>query len=342
VGAAIGVGVLSKYSIAFLALSLVAGVAALPSQRHWLRSRWFWLGVVATVMVASPNLVWLAMHQFVTLNMEHTIHARDVRIGRAAGYWTDQLKFNLFALPLVVAGLVWLVRSAQFRLLSVFFFGPLVLFAAAKGRGYYLLPAYIAVNAAAGVVLERGLALLSGTKRAVVTGVVCAALVCDAVLIGSMFVQVGRPGSRFFEWQWRNNTDIADDIGWPEFVDSVADAYQGLAPAEREGVAILAQNYGEAGALELYGPAHGLPEPISQVNSFWARGFGETPPENVLVTGGTLRDLVPYFESCRVAGQVRIPYGVKNEESLYHTRIFFCHHMRRDWGQVWRDERRFG
>jgi hypothetical protein len=352
VGAAIGIGALSKYSIALLAASIVAGVIALPSQRYWLRSRWFYLGMLTTLLVASPNLIWLIVHHFITLQMEQTIHARDVRIGRAAGYWTDQLKFNLLALPLAVAGIVSLLRNTRFRLLAFFFFGPLVLFAVARGRGYYLLPAYIAPNAAAGVALERWLTYLSTplpneaahpwrTRRHGVVAVICIALLADAAALGSLFVQIGRPGSAFFQWQVRNNDDIGDETGWPEFVNAVADAYRALPPADRGRLAILADNYGEAGALALYGPSRGLPEPISQVNSFWARGYGPFPPENVLATGQRLKTLAPHFESCRLVGEVHIPYGVRNEEA-HKPEIYLCHHLLGSWDDVWRKERHFG
>ncbi len=94
VGVGVGIGVLSKYSIAFLAVSLLAGVAVLPQQRRWLRSRWFWYGALMALVIAAPNLIWLPSHQFITLRMESFIHMRDVRLGRAAGFYTDQLKFT--------------------------------------------------------------------------------------------------------------------------------------------------------------------------------------------------------------------------------------------------------
>jgi len=114
VGAALGIGALSKYSISFLAISILVGVAALPSRRSAFRSRWFWLGALTTLLIASPNLIWLARHHWITLVMEHSIHARDIRWGRTQGYWTDQLKFNMLALPLVLWGIVWLLRNARF------------------------------------------------------------------------------------------------------------------------------------------------------------------------------------------------------------------------------------
>jgi len=347
VGAALGIGALSKYSISFLAISILVGVAALPSRRSAFRSRWFWLGALTTLLIASPNLIWLARHHWITLVMEHSIHARDIRWGRTQGYWTDQLKFNMLALPLVLWGIVWLLRNARFRLLAFFFFGPLLLLALVKGRGYYLLPAYIPVNAAAGVALEQWLARRRAVStrlwvpRAVAVAVVLV-LVADAVALSFRSVQIARPGSAFYLYQARKNTDVADEIGWPEFVASVANAYQTLAPSERDHLAVLAENYGEAGALEVYGPSYGLTPPISQVNSWWDRGFGTPPPENVLVTGGELPGLAPHFDTCRLVGWVQSPYGVKNEESLHHQPIFFCHHLRGTWSRVWAQDRKFG
>src|SRR6201999_1497625 len=117
-------------------ISLVIGIALIRSQRHHLRSRWFWYGALTATVIAAPNLIWLARHHFITLQMEHFIHARDVRHGRADGYYTDQIKFTLFGLPLAIAGLVSLVRNPRFQLLSALYIGPFLLFAIAKGRGY--------------------------------------------------------------------------------------------------------------------------------------------------------------------------------------------------------------
>lgn len=342
VGVGIGVGVLSKYSIAFLVASLVIGIAALPSQRHRLRSKWLYLGAGAALLVASPNLLWLATHHFVTLRMEQHIHARDIRMGRAAGFFGDQLKYTMFALPLVVAGMVALVRSRRFRLLSFFFFWPLVFMALAKGRGYYLLPAYVPVYAAAAVALERWVAR---KHRAVRIGWRSAALVAiglNMAVMAAMFLPIATPGSRFFFWQARTNFDIGEEIGWPEFVDAVANAYHSLPPSEHQRLAILAEDYGEAGALTLYGPQHALPPPISEVNSFHDRGYGPFAPENVLITGSNLEDESKYFANCRVVGRIVPPYGLHNLEFLYGREILLCSHPRFDWTKQWPEMQSFG
>ena len=133
-GVGLGLGVLSKYAIAFPLVSLVVGILVLPSQRRHLKSRWFWVGALIAAVIAAPNLIWLVRHHFITLQMEHSIHLRDVRIGRAKGYFTDQLKFTLLGLPFAVGGLVALLRSARFRLLSAFYLGPFIVVCAGEGE----------------------------------------------------------------------------------------------------------------------------------------------------------------------------------------------------------------
>ncbi|HEY0760553.1 MAG TPA: glycosyltransferase family 39 protein [Acidisarcina sp.] len=342
VGVGIGLGVLSKYAIAFPVLSLLAGVIVLPSQRHHLRSRWFWYGALAAAVIAAPNLIWLVRHHFITLRMESSIHVRDIRRGRTEGYYSDQLKFTMLALPLAVAGLISLLRSPRFRLLAAFYLGPLLLFALAKGRGYYLLPGYTVLYAAGAVALERLLSPRNRAMRLAATSVVIAAMLVDAAVVSWVCLPIWRVGSRAWNWQMENNGDMKDEIGWPELVAQVAAVRDKLSPQERASLAILANNYGEAGAVALYGPQYNLPTPISSVNSFHDRGYGPFEPETVIVLGGELEDQLTNFQSCSVAAQVHIPYGVRNEESVDHQQILLCHHLRRPWPVVWGGSQDFG
>jgi 4-amino-4-deoxy-L-arabinose transferase-like glycosyltransferase len=342
VGVGIGIGVLSKYSIAFPVASLLAGLVILPSQRKHLRTRWFWYGALTATIIAAPNLIWLASHHFITLQMEQFIHARDVRHGRADGYYTDQIKFTMFAFPLAVAGLVSLLCSARFRFLSVLYIGPFVLFALAKGRGYYLMAAYPLLFAAGAVLLERGLDHCGRLLRVSLRSVVLIALMVDTAAVAWAYLPVWRPGSAGWNWQMKNNSDMKDEVGWPELVAQVAAVRDTLSAEERSRLAVLANNYGEAGAVALYGPQYGLPTPISSTNTFHMRGYGPYEPETVIVLGGELDDQLKNFESCRVAAEVNIPYGVRNEEAVDHPVILVCKHLRWPWAVAWARSQEFG
>src|SRR3546814_9646129 len=88
-----------------------------------------------------------------------------------------------------------------------------------------------------------------------------------------------------------------------------------LPEVERARTAIYANNYGEAGAINRYGPAYGLPTAISGINSYWARGYGDVPPTTVIVLGDDAEGVADTPATCTLAARVRIPHGVENEES---------------------------
>jgi 4-amino-4-deoxy-L-arabinose transferase-like glycosyltransferase len=342
VGVGIGIGVLSKYSIAMPVASLLGALILMPSQRRHLRSRWFWMGALTAAIIAAPNLIWLARHHFITIHMEQHIHARDVRHGRAKGYYSDQFRFTLFAFPLAIAGLVSLLRSVRFRLLSALYVGPFLLFAIAKGRGYYLMPAYTVLFAAGAVALERVLAARAEYIRIGVRTIVIFALLTDAALFSYAYLPIWHVGSSAWNWQIKNNGDIRDEYGWPEFVAQVAAVRDTLAPEDRARLAILAHNYGEAGALALYGAQYNLPTPISSTNSFHDRGFGPYEPDTVIVTGNNLESQLRNFQTCTVAAHVRMPYNIQNEESADHPEILICRHLRFSWPEAWAESQEFG
>jgi len=105
---------------------------------------------------------------------------------------------------------------------------------------------------------------------------------------------------------------------------------------------ILAGNYGEAGALDLYGPALGLPPVIAGVNSFWLRGYPEPIPDTFVVVGFSRRFLAERFDRCDLAGRNANPYGVMNEEMRDHPGLYVCRSLRQPWPEFWKSLRAFG
>jgi len=114
-----------------------------------------------------------------------------------------------------------------------------------------------------------------------------------------------------------------EEIGWTDLAQTVARVYESIPMAERSRTGILTGNYGEGGALNLYGPAYGLPRAMAGTNSFWYRGYTEPPPETVIVAGFDLDEAKELFTSCSVAARNTNRYNVVNEESRDHP-IFWC------------------
>jgi hypothetical protein len=344
VGVAIGFGMLSKYSMPFLVAGVVIGVLTSEVRTH-LRSKYLWLGAAVAFVIFLPNFIWQWRHGFISLEFLRHIHARDVRIGRTRTFLPDQLEITLVALPLALAGLVFCFYSIEgrpFRVLGWMFVIPLVLFLLGHGRGYYLAPAYPILYAAGAVLVERWLCDRASSWRSTLNVIFAFVLLANAALICAIFLPLAPINSRWWNAAVKINGDLVEEIGWPELAQTVAQIRDSLPPPERALVKILAGNYGEAGAVNLYGPALGLPPAICPVNSFWERGYGDPAPEILIVLGSSAKDLESKFDSCRLAGHITNQHGVQNEETTDHADIFLCRHLREPWPVVWKKNRRFG
>jgi len=344
IGASLGLGMETKWTMGFLALGVVAGVV-LTDARRFLRSKWLWYGVAISILLFLPNLIWQSCHNFISLDFLGYIHARDVRIGRTKGFLPDQLKLTLLALPLWVAGLHFYVVSAQgkrYRVLGWMYIVPLLLFVAAQGRGYYLAAGYPMLYAAGSVWGERKLAAMRRGRANAVRALVWVALLADIALVAAITLPMAPVNSGLWQFASKINGDLREELGWPELVEAVAQIRDRLPPEDRAQLGILAGNYGEAGALNLYGPTYGLPTAISGTNSFWLRGYGDPPPQTVIVTGLSQRWVEEHFASCELAGHTSNQYGVPNEETEDHPDLFVCRGLKQSWPEFWNNLRRFG
>jgi hypothetical protein len=276
-----------------------------------------------------------------------SIHARDIRIGRTEGFLIEQLFVgaNPFTLPFWVAGLYFYFFTSagqRYRILGWMYVISFGLFLAAQGRSYYLGPTYPMLIAAGVVVWEQWLASLSAGWARLVQGVTWGALAVGGLICGALFLPVAPVKSGLWDLTSEIHDIFTEQIGWPELVETVAGIYAALPATEKPQVGILAGNYGEAGAINLYGPAYGLPEAISGINSYWLRGYGDPPPQTLIVVGFQRDRVEQYFETCKLVGPVTNRYNVKNEETTAYPGIFICRGLRQPWPELWPHFRQFG
>ena len=189
-------------------------------------------------------------------------------------------------------------------------------------RGYYMAPAYPMLLAAGAVVWERRMAAASPGSVRFRRILQSSALAAGAALAIAVVVPIPSVGSGWWNLVNKVQDDWREEIGWPELVAEVARVRDSLPAEERSQVAIMAGNYGEAGAIDLYGGPYSLPQAICGTNSFWLRGYGKTDPRTLIVTGLSRTYLEKHFESVELAGQVTNRYGVANEETTYSSGHF--------------------
>jgi len=344
VGASIGLGMMTKYTMGFFVIGIVVGVVATDARRYF-ASKWLWLGVGLSILVFLPNLIWQAQHHFISLDFLRHIHQRDIRWGRTKDFLPDQLKLTLLALPLWVGGLYYCLISRagrRFHMLGWMYLVPLLLFVAAKGRGYYLAAAYPMLYAAGSVWGEQWLRSVRAPWASGVRTLAWAALVANIALAVAFTLPVAPVNSAWWKRAVKIQGDFREELGWPELTQTVAQIRDRLATQDRARLGVLAGNYGEAGAINLYGPRYGLPPAISGINSFWARGYGNPPPETLIVLGISRGFLDRNFSSCELAGHTPNPYGIENEETSDHPDIYVCRGLRQSWPEFWSDFQYYG
>jgi 4-amino-4-deoxy-L-arabinose transferase-like glycosyltransferase len=338
IGAAIGLGLLSKYTMLFFAAGIAGGLLLTPA-RSYVRSGWLWLGKAVALAIFLPNLLWQARHNFVALRFLQFIHTRDVREGLTAGFLPDQLKLMLLAFPLAAGGLYFYFfteRGRSFRLVGWTYLITLLLFVIMMGRGYYLAPAYPMLYAAGAVWAEEWLGSIEKERARWVKAAVATALVFDIGVGAAFALPLAPVNSAWWKFAIRVDSALREEIGWPEFVERVARIRDALPVQEHSRLGIMAGNYGEVGALNLYGTNYGLPRAISGVNSSWERGYG-APPETLIVVGFPKKFVEEHFAGCRLVGHTGNNDGVQNEETLEHPDIFVCGPPILGWPEFWRD-----
>jgi len=120
--------------------------------------------------------------------------------------------------------------------------------------------------------------------------------------------------------------------GWPELVQVVARVFNDLPVEERVRCAVLAYNYGEAAAIDYFGPAHGLPKAISGHNQYGHWGPRGYHGEVVIAIGFTEERLQDTFEEVTPVARVTSQYAMPEEANLT---IHVCRKPRKPLEEVW-------
>ena len=339
VGAAIGAGMMTKYTIIFFVAGLAAAVL-LTRMRRSLLSPWLWAGAGLALLLFAPNLIWQVQHHFISLEFLSAIHARDIQWGRTDEFLLDQLYIanNPFLFPLWLAGLYFCFFHAEgkrFHPLGWMFLITFALLWATRGRGYYLAPAYAMLMAGGSVWWEGWLAGRRELFRRIGWGLTWGVM----VIAGAAGIILVKPVVPLNSPLWETTSGVSGElvemIGWPDLAQQVAGVYAGISEDDKARTVILAGNYGEAGALDYYQGEYGLPPVISGSNSLWARGYGEQEPGTVIVVGFERDYARHFFMSCQSAGKVTNRFNVENEETLHHNGIYVCRQPRRPWAEMW-------
>jgi hypothetical protein len=328
-GSALGAGLLTKFSAAFIGLALLLALLA-TRRRAWLRTPWPWLAALLALAIGSPGLVGQIRLDFPVLGQMADL--RQVQLERVTplDFLAGQLLWGPATL-VGAAGLVGLLadrRLRAFRVVGWTCVWVFLILMALHGKAYYAGPVYPTLIGAGAVMLER----VRGARLGPVLrwgGAAALLLTMSALLPIGVPILPPAAMARYARAidassALRTNTgemerlpqDYADMLGWEEQVRAVARVYRSLPALDRARTVLVGANYGEAGALDLFGPRYGLPAVVSPTGSYWFFGPGTKPGEVIVTIGADREDLVPLFDSVEAAGRVTSPWSVAEERDL--------------------------
>jgi hypothetical protein len=355
-GAVAGVGMLNKHSMAFFAVAVAAAVLLTP-QRRALRSPWLWLGALLAGLIFLPNLVWVFQHHFPHFEMLANVkrEGRDVSLNPLQFLAQQVLLMNPLTLPLWLGGLAWLLfdrEGRRYRVLGIAWLGVMAEMLLLDGRPYYPAPAYPMLLAAGGVGLEGWLATPLWRRWRAAKPVYAALLALSGAVLAPLFTPLLPPETliRYSRAIGMSQPRIenhllgplpqlmADRFGWKEMAEEVARIYRSLPPADRARAAIFGQNYGQAGAIDLFGPALGLPPAISGHLSYYLWGPRGYTGDVMIVLDDERPTLERLFRSVELAGHVHHPYSMPYQ----HFDVFVCRGLRQSLAALWPRIKRFG
>jgi hypothetical protein len=307
-----------------------------------------WLGAGVALAIFLPNVLWEARNGWPQIEVVRNAQQfKNEAIGPMQFLLEQVLFMQPLALPVWLAGLWWYFAAPEgkpFRFLGWSYVFVLVIFIVLRGKSYYALPIYPLLMAAGGVALE---GFFAAPKRRWMA-VAFPALLIIAGLVTLPFGTPLLPVDTFLRYAqllpYANSVKTerdattalpqlyADMFGWDNMATQIAQVYRTLPQSEQSGCAILAGNYGEAGAIDHFGPTLGLPAAISGHNSYYFWGPHAYTGACVILFGERADELKDLFGDAQLVRAITDPHAAVAERNVH---VYICRKPRAPLAELW-------
>ena len=346
-GAVAGVGLQNKYSIAFFVAGLAAGMLLTPARREF-RRVWPWAGAAVALAVWLPNLLWQIRNglPFVELNRNAVLY-KNTRLSPLDFIAGQALEIHPLNFLLLLGGVAWCLIAPARREARIFGWAYLLVlgfFVFSGGKSYYMAPFYPLMLAAGAVAAEK--IFSRAARRGWLKPAAIAVLIVTAVptipfalpvLPVESFISYARalgfmPPATERKEMGALPQHYADRFGWRELAATVAEVYRSLPEDERRACGIFGQNYGEAGAIDVFGRKLGLPRASSGHNHYYLWGPGSGTGEVLIIIGGREEDHRLVYADVREAARHRNDLAMPYENDLP---IYVCRAPKASLPDIW-------
>lgn len=282
-GICVGLGMMSKYSVAFFTVSVMAGLLLTKQRKIYLNKHLYYAALIA-IIIFLPNIAWQYNHKFPVITHMDELQQEQLQFINPIDFIISQLMMNLPCVYVWVAGLFFVffnIKGKPYRWIGWSYFFVIALLLVLHGKDYYALGAYPVLFAFGAVSLEQ---LTSIKLRWIRYTMICFSLALGLFALPlvmpvfkpeklvNYYTATGLAKTGSFKWEDLQMhplpQDFADMIGWREMAQKAADVYNNLPKEERERTIIYCRAYASAGALNFYRKEVKLPEVYSDNASF--------------------------------------------------------------------------
>ena len=353
-----GLGLENKHSTLSFGFAVTVALFLTQHRREFAR-RWIWIAGAIALAIFLPNIIWQIRHHFPTIEDLANVRreGKNVALGPLAFVKEQIFDIRPVLVPVGLLGWFWFLGDRRWRVLGLTFAVFFALMEVAHAKNYYVFPIYpmllaggaVAIEHAIEAIPERWLASRAALIRTTVIRTTARGAVVAIVMLGTLpalplvtwFVPPERlltyenamgikPAKAEVHHESLLPQPIADQFGWPEMVREVAAIYNSLPLEERAQTGIWAGNYGEAGAINQFGPQYGLPRAWSRHQNHWYWGPPPQVLKNLIVIQWSLDDVHDNCTSFQAFEHYN-RFGMGEE----NTPIYLCRGVTFDIQKIW-------
>ncbi len=280
-GICTGLGMMSKYSVAFYVVSIAAGLLITRHRKIFLNKHFYYAAIIALI-IFLPNLIWQYNHRFPVITHMSELQDEQLKFINPLEFVISQFMMNLPCVYIWIAGLFFVIFSyagKPYRVIAWAYLCVIALLVGLHGKDYYALGAYPVLFAFGAYHLEKATAEKLKWVRypllvfSIGFGVYAMPLTMPVAKPESLAKYYAYTGmNKLFKWEDQQYhplpQDFADMIGWKEMAEKAGRVYNSLPPAERSKTMVYCRGYFSAGALNFYRKEFRLPEVYSDNASF--------------------------------------------------------------------------
>lgn len=330
-GVAVGLGMMSKYSVAFFTLSILAGILITRHRKIFLNKHFYYASFLA-FLIFLPNLIWQYNHRFPVITHMDELQQEQLKYNSAIGFIISQFLMNFPCVFIWVAGLIYVSffrNGKAFRFIGWSYFFVIILLIVLRGKDYYALGAYPVLFAYGAYHLEKVTSVRIRWMRYAMLafsfafGIFALPLVMPLAkpeTLVKYYEKTGLNKTGSFKWEDQQMhplpQDFADMIGWKEMAMKAGAVYNSLPAEERAKTFVYCKGYFSAGALNYYRRETGLPEVYSDNASFLFWMPDKYDIQNLILVGHNIPEkddaVFQQFEKVRVKDSVNMPLFREN------------------------------